>query len=786
MVNTDFLHLMVDDLQRGRRPYEDGDLAQHVSPGVFQRYAASEALADDPIGSPSFAARWVRTIVPEVGPMPYWATNSGATAVPSIIDSRGMLQYCRVNEARFWGARRVENLLRASNDLDNSTYWTAVGTATVSEVTTDASVLGELIERAYLITGNGTSNCIRQTLSLNGAGGASGVLRATKHTFSIWLRSGSVSSAVIQLYVSGGAAAANATVTLTSTWQRFAITGTPDGSSTYTVLVTPASSGTIYARNAQVEDLGPEAADGSGNVPPSEYVSRDDIVYTSQAIAVYHGAMVDGVRYFDTARANALNNTTKLVTEATGAAIADSTLWGLMVEPQIVNLVTNSDTLSGWTVNATSSVTIATNAATSPDGRQNAAKITEDSASTSKFAYFAMAASDSAKCCAQVIAKKGTSGGRDHLRLGIKKKDATTVTCFFNLGTGALGTVGSGAESYITPLSDGWYLCAMVVDVGTGGGTPEMHVGLSSADGTTTYSGNGAGNIFVWRAQFHAKEHPATPIQTAGSTATRTGHALAIPNQSVIGRNNLAVYMEAHPLYRTGIGNKTSDGTTQEWYYMWYGRARPFDQAYHRIGQTLRPFSDSVLGYAIWALDRYLGNPTPALKWQASTAYALGDFVVPTDTQANNANSRKLYTCTQAGTSGGSEPTWNTSGFPTVEQSDGTCKWQCNHDNRLNGSYEPYDGTLVLVQGQAFERLKMASWAMDTPTLGACINGVTGYRQTDPFPADQSEKGDLLRDIDEIRFGRASGTYAQSSQAFRRVKIYDRRVNVGALSRMTA
>ena len=55
--------------------------------------------------------------------------------------------------------------------------------------------------------------------------------------------------------------------------------------------------------------------------------------------------------------------------------------------------------------------------------------------------------------------------------------------------------------------------------------------------------------------------------------------------------------------------------------------------------------------------------------WSASTAYAAGDFVAPL-----TANGR-IFECVVAGTSGGSEPTWDTTlGFPTT---DNTVTWRC-------------------------------------------------------------------------------------------------------------
>lgn len=54
-------------------------------------------------------------------------------------------------------------------------------------------------------------------------------------------------------------------------------------------------------------------------------------------------------------------------------------------------------------------------------------------------------------------------------------------------------------------------------------------------------------------------------------------------------------------------------------------------------------------------------------QWQATTAYVLGDIVVPTTRDGN------FYECTTAGTSGGSDPTWNTTLGTTT--SDGTVTW---------------------------------------------------------------------------------------------------------------
>jgi len=55
-----------------------------------------------------------------------------------------------------------------------------------------------------------------------------------------------------------------------------------------------------------------------------------------------------------------------------------------------------------------------------------------------------------------------------------------------------------------------------------------------------------------------------------------------------------------------------------------------------------------------------------AADWEAATAYALGDFVVPTTPNGH------YYQCTTAGTSDASEPTWPTDGSTVT---DGTVVW---------------------------------------------------------------------------------------------------------------
>lgn len=111
----------------------------------------------------------------------------------------------------------------------------------------------------------------------------------------------------------------------------------------------------VTASVADLVDLQVEDITGrTDQTTPSEYVS------VGVLSAPYHGANVDGVKYFDTT--------------LTGAAIPASTLKGYLAEGARTNLCLQSQFASGWS--ADSGCTLTPNAATAPDGTQTAATFT--------------------------------------------------------------------------------------------------------------------------------------------------------------------------------------------------------------------------------------------------------------------------------------------------------------------------------------------------------------------------------------------------------------------------
>lgn len=115
--------------------------------------------------------------------------------------------------------------------------------------------------------------------------------------------------------------------------------------------------------------------------------------------------------------------------------------------------------------------------------------------------------------------------------------------------------------------------------------------------------------------------------------------------------------------------------------------------------------------------------------WQANTAYVVGDTIVPT-----NANGR-IYTCTTAGTSGGTEPTWPTTEGATAN--DGAAVF-------TEASLDIEAGTFTEVSGGGYARVALPP--SDTNWTGTVTGQTDNSMQLDfPVPtADWTPNGAVI------------------------------------------
>lgn len=120
-------------------------------------------------------------------------------------------------------------------------------------------------------------------------------------------------------------------------------------------------------------------------------------------------------------------------------------------------------------------------------------------------------------------------------------------------------------------------------------------------------------------------------------------------------------------------------------------------------------------------------------EWAATTAYTAGQIRLPTS--ANQVG--YYYTCTTAGTSDGSEPTWPTTVDETVN--DGTAVWTCTglHADRWRAGQTVFEGQLV-----------RPARANVTGLIGVCtVAGTTGG--SEPFTLGGAKDHTLGTDVSD-------------------------------------
>jgi len=169
--------------------------------------------------------------------------------------------------------------------------------------------------------------------------------------------------------------------------------------------------------------------------------------------------------------------------------------------------------------------TITANDTTSPDGTQNADKLTTTSTSGEnevRFSSFSIVGNVGSSYTTTVYAKKGTANFL-RIRNLFVQNGGTVGNAWFNLNTGAVATVQSSQTASIENVGNGWYRCVLTGVVGAAGALNLIDIGFTDTDATNypTTSVNG----YFWGAQAEASSYPTSYIPTTTASATRVADA---------------------------------------------------------------------------------------------------------------------------------------------------------------------------------------------------------------------------------------------------------------------
>jgi hypothetical protein len=185
------------------------------------------------------------------------------------------------------------------------------------------------------------------------------------------------------------------------------------------------------------------------------------------------------------------------------------------------NLLVSSQDFNSW-AKAASNVTVDTIAA--PDGTTTADKLYDDT-TASAIHYVGKTVTKpvtSLVYTASVYAKAAEYG---FVQLTVYDNVSVFNRIWFNLSTGAVGSNNTGGGGFtgvtsaITSVGNGWYRCSVSFTSNTTSSLA-YNVHLAPADGTLTYTGDGASGIYIWGAQLEQRSAVSsyTPTTTIGIT----------------------------------------------------------------------------------------------------------------------------------------------------------------------------------------------------------------------------------------------------------------------------
>lgn len=468
----------------------------------------------------------------------YWAelTNSlildkGAgdpsftrTTTATVTDFEGIIRNVKSGEARFRGARRVENLIQYSEDFTQAYYSkTAAGTGVAPVVTGNYGLDPN---------GNMTADRIQFNLGVTPAGSDSRIYKVitpapgSNYINSIWLKTtdGSTKS----LYMVGGPTG-NVIISVTGTWTRFVQSPTITGAYAQIQLGLNITYGTsttadILAWGAQLEDVTSQSVKIDGG-----YISSGVLSFP------YHGAGVDGVKYFKT--------------KLDGTLIPDSTLQGFFPEGVRTNLITYSEQFdnASWIKDG---VLVTANQVTSPDGLTTADKIEVNASGGSK----SISKTVTVTAAIHSLSFYVKAGNATQISFGLYQSGFVAQTGLILSGPGSIS--GTTVQTVTGLSTTSWTRVSVASNSALAAGSVSLYIYPNT-------SGEVIGDyVYLWGAQLEAANFSSSYIPTTTASVTRNSDILTYPfGLPGTGTAYAEAWSETNkPLYGRIIGR--SDGRT--------------------------------------------------------------------------------------------------------------------------------------------------------------------------------------------------------------------------------
>jgi hypothetical protein len=436
----------------------------------------ANALLD---GAP-FYLELTHTAVPARGTgSPTFTRASTAT----FTDWEGVLKTVPSGCARFEGGRMVRNLVNTtSEDFSNAAWDKVLCTVTAGFADPDGGT------GAYRLQSTGVGGYLEQVIA------TTKMPIANAAVMSWYVKSNTGASQTVKSARFAGIESK----TVTTSWQRLEHFTASAGGSNFYLQDNGGNNLDILIYKCQIEDV-----TGQADQTASEYVS------VGVVSAPYHGAGVDGVKYFNT--------------DLTGAAIPAATNLGYLAEGARTNLCLQSQSFD--TTWAATALTTISSTRTAPDGTATAFEFDDGvSGGTSHRRFQSLVNTTAVPHTMSVYAKDVDRGW-----IGFRLTDSGGVNrlCWFNIAAGVVGTAAAGFTTSIQSLPNGWYRCIATLTTFAGDSTPLLF--LAPSDGVDVYVGSNK-KAQLWGAQVELGSSASTYIPTTTAAVTRAADVLTYPS----------------------------------------------------------------------------------------------------------------------------------------------------------------------------------------------------------------------------------------------------------------
>ena len=195
---------------------------------------------------------------------------------------------------------------------------------------------------------------------------------------------------------------------------------------------------------------------------------------------------------------------------------SDSSCPSLLLEPQRLNRVTNSDEFTGNLLN----LTVNRNQIISPDGSLNADRMFNNNGNGEHFVSnggFNPSIVNGTDYVASCFFKSDGTGGQGVIRTYV----GTWIRAVFNLEEGTISAVQSGSDAKMENYGNGWYRCSLLVTAVGDYGSTFVQIGVGNSLNEYSYQGTSSLGNYFWGVQFEQGSFPTSYIPTNGSAVTR-------------------------------------------------------------------------------------------------------------------------------------------------------------------------------------------------------------------------------------------------------------------------